>query len=231
MMWRKSRMNKINFGEFDSLDKVGGGVLGVFAIGGAIAEMIFSGVEPATIAGCIKDVAGTLIVVMVLIAALKRILPKHGFEEVFEMEMKNVEERYEPAIRKGKDVQTEKTVRKYIYNIAEDLNCVTTGNPKNYNTEFFSIDESACRITFKVRKRVFKGNSTDAATDELKNILTNVSERVSGRFGNTIISSCEKKDNEISFVYVKQITPEETAKKLAAVIDYVLLLYISENKK
>ena len=224
-------MNKNNFGEFDMLEKVGGGVLGVIAIGSAIAEMIFSGVEPATIAGCIKDAAGTLIVVMDLIVALKRILPKHGFEEVFEMEMKNVEERYEPAIKKGKDVQTEKTVRKYIYNIAEDLNCITTGNPQNYNTEFFSIDENACRITFKVRKRVFKGNSIDMATDEIKNIVMNVSERVSRKFGNTIISNSEKKDNEISFVYVKQVTPEETAKKLAMIVDYVMLLFIAENKK
>lgn len=40
--------------------------------------------------------------------------------------MKKVEERYSPAIKKGNDIHTEKTVRKYIYNIAEDLNCITS---------------------------------------------------------------------------------------------------------
>lgn len=224
-------MNKINFGGFDILEKVGGGVLGVIAIGGAIAEMIFSGVEPVTIAGCIKDVAGTLIVVMVLIAALKRIWPKQGFEEVFEAEMINVAERYKPAIIRGNDVQTEKTVRKYIYNIAENLNCITGDSPKNYNTEFFSIDENACKITFKVRKRVFKGNSTEDVSLELGKIVEHIDNCVTKRFDQKFISYSEKKDNEISFCYVKQVTPEETAKKLAMIVDYVMLLFVAENKK
>ena len=46
-------MKKINFGEFNVLEKIGGGVFGVIAIGGAIAEMVYNGFCPATIAGCV----------------------------------------------------------------------------------------------------------------------------------------------------------------------------------
>ena len=224
-------MKKINIGEFDVLEKLGGGFFGVIAIGGAIAEMIFLGVEPASIAGCIKDVAATLIVVMVLIAALKRIWPTRGFEEVFEKEMINVAERYMPVIVKGKDINSGKTVRNYIYNIAADLNCIIGEDPKNYTTEFFYINEEACTITFKVRKTVFFGSSKEEKKEELGKIAEHITKCVMARFGNTNISHSEKKELDISFCYIKQATPEDTAKMLASVVDYVILLYIAENKK
>ena len=41
----------------------------------------------------------------------------------------------------------------------------------------------------------------------------------------------EKKDLDITFNYIQQSTPEDTAKMLASVVDYVILLYIAENKK
>ena len=224
-------MKKINFGEFDVLEKIGGGVFGVIAIGGAIAEMVYNGFCPATIAGCVKDVAGTLIVVMVLIAALRRIWPKHGFSEVFEEEMKSLVERYQPAIKRGEDVNSGKTVRNYIYNIAADLNCIVGAEAKNYTTEFFYINEEVCTITFKVRKTVFFGSSKEEKKEELGKIAEHIVKCVVSRFGNTRIAYSEKKDLDITFNYIQQSTPEDTAKMLASVVDYVILLYIAENKK
>jgi len=54
---------------------------------------------------------------------------------------------------------------------------------------------------------------------------------VVSRFGNTRIAYSEKKDLDITFNYIQQSTPEDTAKMLASVVDYVILLYIAENKK
>lgn len=226
-------MNKINFGEFDALEKVGGGVFGVIAIGGAIAEMVYNGLNAASIAGCIKDVAGTLIVVMILIAALRRILPKHGFDEVFEDEMKNVVERYKPAVKRGEDVKRGETIRNYVYNIAADLNCIIGAEPKNYTTEFFYINEKDCTITFKVRKTVFFGSSSEKKNEELEKIAEHIKNCVNTRFaaGKIANSNIDIKELNISFNYIQQATPEDTAKMLASVVDYVILLYIAENKK
>lgn len=59
----------------DSKEKVWGGVFGGITIISAIAEMIFGGLDAASVAGMIKDVSSTLVVVVVLIVFLKS-LPK-----------------------------------------------------------------------------------------------------------------------------------------------------------
>lgn len=70
-------MKKIDFSEYDSFEKIGGGILGAIAIISAILEMFFNGVSATTIMAAIKDVSGTLIVVMVLIVALNKLFPKN----------------------------------------------------------------------------------------------------------------------------------------------------------
>ena len=54
--------------KLDIKEKIWGGVFGVAAILAAIAEMIANGITLSSIFGAIKDVAGTLVVVVILIA-------------------------------------------------------------------------------------------------------------------------------------------------------------------
>lgn len=59
----------------DRDEKVWGGIFGIIAIVAAIAEIFINGVDAASILGAIKDVSGTLVVVVLLIAFIKS-LPK-----------------------------------------------------------------------------------------------------------------------------------------------------------
>ena len=60
--------------------------------------MFFNGISAATVMGAIKDISSTLIVVMVLLVALKKLFSKKqkGFTNVFYVEMKQITEKYQP---------------------------------------------------------------------------------------------------------------------------------------
>ena len=54
-------------------EKLWGGILGIIAILAAIAEMFINGPDAASFVGAVKDVSGTLIVVILLVAFLKNL--------------------------------------------------------------------------------------------------------------------------------------------------------------
>lgn len=58
--------------KLDVKERIWGGIFGVIAILAAIFEMIASGVTAVSIFGMIKEVAGTLVVVVILIAFFRK---------------------------------------------------------------------------------------------------------------------------------------------------------------
>lgn len=62
--------------KLDIQEKIWGGIFGVIAIIAAIVEMFANGADFASICGMIKDVFGTLVVVIVMVAVAKLISPK-----------------------------------------------------------------------------------------------------------------------------------------------------------
>ena len=62
--------------KLDIKEKIWGGIFGVVAIIAAIAEMFVNGLDFASICGMIKDVSGTLVVVIVMVAVVKLMTPK-----------------------------------------------------------------------------------------------------------------------------------------------------------
>lgn len=70
--------------KLDIQEKLWGGVFGVIAIVAAIGEMFVNGVNTASILGMVKDVSGTLVVVIVMVAVARLIVPTKrtlSFEE------------------------------------------------------------------------------------------------------------------------------------------------------
>ena len=61
--------------KIDRDEKLWGGIFGIVAIVAAIAEMFINGIDAASIIGAIKDISGTLVVVVLLVAFVKS-LPK-----------------------------------------------------------------------------------------------------------------------------------------------------------
>lgn len=77
-------MRKVGFETF------WGGIFGVITVVAAIIQAVMDGGDAYAIVGAIKDISATLIVVMVLIVALKSLLPK---------KVKNLPERLERRLR------------------------------------------------------------------------------------------------------------------------------------
>lgn len=61
--------------KLDRDEKLWGGILGIISILAAVAEMLINGVDASSVAGAIKDISGTLVVVILLVAFVKG-LPK-----------------------------------------------------------------------------------------------------------------------------------------------------------
>ena len=128
-------MDKIDFQE-----KVLGGIFGGIAIIAAIAEMFINGIDAASIVGAIKDVFGTLIVIVLFITFIRQ-LPKKAkdFKGIFKAEMDKNINKYSPLI----EIDSEADGR---YNIASRLDAIYDNNPGAYHT-LFDFDYSS-----KIRK-------------------------------------------------------------------------------
>lgn len=74
----------IEMDKLDMQEKIWGGIFGLVAILAAIAEMLANGISASSVFGMIKDVAGTLVVVVVMVAVARLLVTKktsRSFEE------------------------------------------------------------------------------------------------------------------------------------------------------
>lgn len=114
-------MDKIDFQE-----KVLGGIFGGIAIIAAIAEMFINGIDAASIVGAIKDVFGTLIVIVLFITFIRQ-LPKKP---------KNITERLEKSIEDWGNDNAPLIFKTVGYEVAKDSaysqGFVLLQNPRTY---------------------------------------------------------------------------------------------------
>lgn len=216
-------MNKVDFEKFDALEKVGGGLLGVIAIGATVAELILGGVNAASIAGAIKDIAGTLIVVMVLLAALKQFLPKKAtdFKGVFEIEMEKVVAKYSPLIEKDMVVEGR-------YNIADKMDVIYNNSRTNFHRLFdFNYKNE---LTFVVSKTLFMGKSKDDFSAMQKSIVESITAKITRDY-EIIKDDWKPTENGFKLYFDHDLTTVEEATLVADIVDKIILLYIVEYKK
>lgn len=216
-------MKKIDFSEFDYFEKIGGGVLGAIAIVSAILEMIFNGISAATVMAAIKDVSSTLIVVMVLLVALKKLFPKKqkGFANVFNEEMTAISEKYSPIIKRMDSDKIE-------FHIADNLSCLYGKESGNYH-RFFAFSARDNSITFKTSKTVFFGRTTEAHEKELEDIALDIAKTVDKDFD--LVKSFSGSKDSFTLYFQEPLESDENAKTLVEIIDKILLLYVARCKK
>lgn len=216
-------MKKIDFNEFDTFEKIGGGILGSVAIISAIFEMFFNGVSAATIAGAVKDISGTLIVVMVLLVALKKLFPKKhkGFTNAFLDEMEHISRKFYPAITLLKSEKIE-------FNIADNLSCLYGKDPGSYH-RFFAFSEKDQSITFKTSKTVFFGRTSDHHEQELEIIALDIAKTIDKSFA--LVNRFTGNKDSFTIYFEKPLETAEDAKILASIIEKILILYIAHSKK
>lgn len=212
-------MDKIDFQE-----KVLGGVFGGIAIIAAIAEMFINGIDAASVVGAIKDVFGTLIVIVLFITFIRQ-LPKKAkdFKGIFKAKMDKNITKYSPLIEADSDKEGR-------YKIASRLDAIYDNNPGAYHT-LFDFDYSS-EIEFYVSKTVFAGRgASDNEFAELQGrIVSDVSRRIEKGFG-VIVSECSKTNSGFKIKFKHSLVTAEEATMAAEIVDNVMLLFIAEYKK
>ena len=216
-------MRKI-FKDDDSIEKVVGGIFGLIAIIAIIYEMYIGGFDKSAITGGIKDIAGTLITIVMLFVAINALKPKkkkqEDFDSVMDEEMKQIINKYNPIICFwGKETYKGKEMSRY--NIANKLDAISTNDPGG-NNKIFRIAKDVNEIEFSVSETVFPTRREAVASRISSKLALAHSEFIS-----------DVKTNQTGFVltFKEPLATGDNAKSVAEIIDHALLLYVAEFKK
>ena len=161
-------MEELVMDKMDRDEKLWGGIFGIIAIVAAIAEMIINGIDTASVVGAIKDISGTLVVVVLLVAFIKS-LPKKpkNFRELFEADMNEIEQAYAPLIVKyvpkdtAKDAAKAKNEKMIRYDILSSVDALF-GKEQADHLRLFELNaEKPEKMCFYVREKFF-GKPFDA---------------------------------------------------------------------
>lgn len=212
------------FKDDDSIEKVVGGIFGVIAVIAIIYEMYLGGFDKSATTGGIKDLAGTLITIVMLFVAIKALKPKkkkqEDFESVMKEEMDAILNKYSPIISFwGKETIESREMDRY--NISNKLDALSTNEPGG-NNKFFRIAKDIKEIEFSVSETVFPTRREAVAS------------RISSKLALTYNDFVgDIKINKVGFVLVfkEPLTTGEDARIVAEIIDHALLLYVAEFKK
>lgn len=209
------------------VEKFWGGILGAVAIIAAILSLVLGDINASAIAGCVKDVAGTLITVILLFVAIKKLLPKKpgDFDGVFELEMEKIIAKYDPLISRDEDYLSK---GKIMYRIVPNFDAIFGEEPQN-PVKLFEFDEKH-NLKFSVTKTIFVGRNKDRDFDEQSKIISDITKKLCLTFFEKI-EKCTNKKDELIVKFKEPMINEDDAIFLAQVIDVVIFYYIAENKK
>lgn len=216
-------MNKL-----DIREKIWGGTFGVIAVIAAIGEMVAAGINTATALGAVKDVFGTLVVVVVMVAVV-RLLSTKKLSQSFE-------ERLTSALTEWINEHSNMIVRtsKMPKGHENDFGMsMTTDINRFYNNEILKsdngngvgrfmrlteIDEknyssNDVEIDFFINAQTYCNSSDESKIEnELMEIGRNLASYMKGSFSNVRIGEPKRIDDRtftISIQFIKPIVTED----------------------
>ena len=212
---------------FKKLDKetLLAGIFGLVAIIAIVFEMVLAEFESASIAGAIKDIAGTILDVVMLIIALKIFKPKKkavgGFEDKFNEEMDRIIAKYNPLIKRDAAIIGR-------CNIADDMSVLYRSIDCNYHCLFDLQNKDT--LSFAVSKTLFMGRSKEDFFELQKQIVDSIAAKVTREY--SILNDTYKPTQDgFKLSFSRELLTPEDAVEVAEVIDKIILLYIVEYKK
>lgn len=201
------------------------GLFGLIAIVAVFFEMAIAGFDSASIAGGVKDIAGTIIAVVMLIIAIRALAPKKkivgGFEETFNKEMDKVISKYSPLIQEDGSV-------KGRYNIADDMSVLYQNIDCKYH-RIFDFDYKG-ELSFIVSKTLFMGKTKNDFTELQTIIINSITSKVTGEY-DILNEKYKPIQDGFKLTFKQELLTPKDAIKVVEVIDKVILLYIVECKK
>ena len=207
------------------------GLFGLIAIVAVFFEMAIAEYDSASIAGGVKDIAGTIITVVMLIVAIRALSPKKksagGFEGKFEEEMKKVISKYSLS-ENSPLIKADNTV-KGRYNIADDMSVLYQNIDCKYH-RMFDFDYDKRELSFIVSKTLFMGKSKNDFTEQT-NIIHSIASIITREYKDILDEKYKTIQDGFKLTFKEEIFTSEDAAKAAEIIDNVILLYIVECKK
>ena len=111
--------------------------------------------------------------------------------------------------------------------IATHLDAIFTNTPGAYYLWFEVKDKK--EIQFSISKTVFMGRTKEDFATLQNTIATRIGSKVVRSY--EMIENYETNTNGIKIIFKNSLLSGADAKQLANIIDYILFLYIAENKK
>lgn len=213
-----------------------GGIFGGIAIIAVFVEMFIGGFTGAAIVGGVKDIAGTIVGVMVFIVAARSIFRKEdtSFHAVFAKEMENLENKYAPILKRAEANGDKRRAKKLSgivrYELSTNIEALLDGKVKSYATFFeFNVSDPD-KISFLINKTTFMGPSSESF-EPLKEVITLKIENGILRRYPDFGQGLKTTANGFEISFGKALKTKDDALMLAALVDSVALLYIAECKK
>ena len=209
--------------KLDIKEKVWGGIFGIIAVVAAIGEMIANGISTPTVLSALKDVSGTLVVVVVMVAVVSLLsTKKHPL---------SFEDRLKSALIEWIDEHSNMIVRttKLPKGHENDFGMsMTTDINRFYNNEILKSDsgngvgrfmrlteidakryaKNDVSIDFFINAQTYCNIADDGdGTNELSEVGKNLASYMKGSFNNITVSEPKKIDDRTFILTIHFIKP------------------------
>lgn len=210
-------------------------VFGALVVIAAILEMVFNGVSLAGVFGAIKDIAGTLVVFVVLFAYMSEHKKLKGVRGSIESRMKEIEEKYNPLIREemitetssdAKKLKLQKVIR---YEIATKADAIYENQSKSY-APFFEVNlDNPDKVEFYIRKKFF--SESDNNLFDANKIANKLKSYISKRYECYGMEFIRDKSGGKSVIHFNEMLVDKAQiEQLISIIDDMIFIYVLEKK-
>jgi hypothetical protein len=237
--------------KIDAETKIGG-FFGLIAFVAILVEMSALNFSAEAVSGGIKDMAATMVAIMVLVVAVRKLRPRkevETFHSTLEKGMERMCQKYSPLLNRAmvdenSDESTQKLLKDtYRYNLLTQLELLLSGKKsvEELNDQgsksnkggtagvFVDIEKNAPKtITFYINKGTFNkaAKNRNEDIDVFRELLAaQISGRVNAKFSKFCESIPSVRNINVTFSKKDGLDTIEDAKTLIELIEFVLLLY------
>lgn len=214
----------------DYIEKVIGGILGGIAIIAAFVEAAMAGFSVDAIVSAVKDIAGTAVVLILLVAFINEHKKAKGIRGSIERAMEKLEGGYSPLIREAfatetagdaKKAKLERTVR---YEIAVNTDALFATQCNNY-CPFFDVDlDAPTSVDFYIRKKFFR--DTPEAPFDAEAIFNKISQYMVRQHKNLSIEfKSDPSGGKATIRFQNSIKYEKDINDLISIVDDMIFAY------
>jgi hypothetical protein len=224
--------------KLDVNEKLWGGIFGLISILAAFGEMFIKGVSSESVFGVIKDVSGTLVVVVLLVVVVRNLIPKKyllSFEKRLEGALTKWQKTNSNMIIAG-TIVNKKNDQKYDISIRTDVNDFYKTAPVTKDKGMFlrmpllteeNYRKSNIVLEFHLRKELFfrdlEGDEKELR-EHFEHLNNNFCNFINSRFQGYALAS--GKNTEIFVHIIKPIISDDDIEKLIEVINGMYQAYL-----